>query len=69
VGKRAVLHRDCEGSGKVTISQRLQALLQQITTDRGGHRNHQDIIQLITSLKVTLDCLAAQTNSIYQQLQ
>jgi hypothetical protein len=70
VEERAVLRRDYEGSGTVTISQRLQTLLQQLTTDRGeAHRNHQDIIQEITSLKVTLDCLVAQTNSIYQQLQ
>jgi hypothetical protein len=70
VEERAVLRRDCEGSGAVTISQRLQTLLQQLTTDQGeAHRNHQDIIQGITSLKVTLDCLVAQTNSIYQQQQ
>jgi hypothetical protein len=66
VEERAVLRRDCEGNGTVTISQRLQTLLQQLTTDRGeAHRNDEDIIQGITSLKVTLDCLVAQTNSIY----
>jgi hypothetical protein len=68
--ERAVLRCDCEGSGTVTISQRLQTLLQQLITDQGeAHQNHQDNIQGITLLKVTLDCLVAQTNSIYQQLQ
>ncbi|KAE8982327.1 hypothetical protein PR003_g28273 [Phytophthora rubi] len=66
----AAPHLDCEGSGIVTVSQRLQTLSKQLTTERGEvHRKHREIIQRISSLKVTLDCLVMQTSSIYQQLQ
>ncbi|KAE9322667.1 hypothetical protein PR003_g17174 [Phytophthora rubi] len=70
VEKGAAPPLDCEGSGIVTVSQRLHTLSKQLTTKRGeAHRKHREIIQGISSLKVTLDCLVVQTSSIYQQLQ
>ncbi|KAE9274105.1 hypothetical protein PR003_g29710 [Phytophthora rubi] len=46
-------HLDCEGSGIVTVSQRLQTLSKQLTTERGeAHRKHHQITQGISSLKV-----------------